>query len=1182
MNIKSIVETQDISEQKKIEASLRESEERLNFVLEGSQLGFWDWNIETGEVKRNERWAEMLGFRLIEILNSDDLWTDLIHPDDRMAAWTSIQEHLEGHTTKHEIEYRMRTKEGSYKWILDHARIVKRDDHGRPLRMSGTHTDITERKLSEEALKKSAEEYRNLVNNIPGMVYQARPDWSAEILSNSEEVCGYSREDFQSKRINWSDIIHIDDKARVLEEGQLLAEKPCSIVQEYRVVAKDGSIQVVSDRKSSSFTEDGKFMRIDGVVYNISEHKKADNELKESEARFRALFEQAAVGVAQIETKTGRFVSVNQRYCDILGYSIEEMTKLSFHAISHPDDLRENLEKVELMLEGAIREFSLEKRYIRKNGSIIWVNLTVSPMWAPLEKPDYHIAVVEDITHRKQSEEELRKFSRAVEQTVSSVMITDTNGVIEYVNPTFTRISGYSVDEVIGKRPSISKSGKTSQEEYKNLWQTIKSGGEWQGEFHNRRKDGQEYWVSASISPIRRSDGVITHFLAIQEDITERKLIEAALHQQNEYLSALHEISLGILSHHNLDDLLQSLIQRAGQLLNTPHGCIYIENKYKNALECRCGTGMLTQDQGLQFEPGEGLAGKVWQTGRPLLIEDYQDWDGRSPQFPDKNIRSVFGFPLLSGSQTIGVLVLVKDLDSDRLFNENDIEMLVRLAQLASISIVNAQLFAEAQEERSAAERANAAKSIFLSSISHELRTPLNAILGFTQLMRQSGKLSSEQQEYIEIINRSGVNLLNLINDVLEFSKIESGRVTLHEKSFNLENMLDSIEEMSILRAREKGLLLNFERANDIPRYIHTDEVKLSHALTNLVINAIKFTQIGEVTLRVRSSSQTKNYAILHFEVEDTGPGISPEDQAIIFNPFMQAANGHQIQEGTGLGLAISRQYVRLLGGDISVTSKLGQGSLFQFELTIRTSDIVEMPIDKYQRRVIGIEADQRIIDGNPYRLLIAEDEDMNRLLLVQLLKPLGFEIKEAVNGQEAIDIWNNWKPDLIWMDMQMPVLNGYIATRQIKAAPTGRSTIIIALTAAPFEEDREKVLFEGCDDFLRKPIKIEQIYKLLSKHLGVRFTYEELVPQSDNIPQGTATGTGLSPGTLDLSGVSEGLLEDLHNATVLADINRILHVIDQIRIQNPAVALELTKLARKYEYRKILALVDRVGDAHE
>lgn len=396
--------------------------------------------------------------------------------------------------------------------------------------------------------------------------------------------------------------------------------------------------------------------------------------------------------------------------------------------------------------------------------------------------------------------------------------------------------------------------------------------------------------------------------------------------------------------------------------------------------------------------------------------------------------------------------------------------------------------------------------------MSHELRTPLNAILGFTQLMSRDQTLSPEQHDNLEVISRSGEHLLALINDVLEMSKIEAGRTTLNPQSFDLYRLLDGLKDLFLLRTTDKGLQLNLHRTPNLPQYVHTDEGKLRQVLINLLGNAVKFTEEGSVTLRVRSepperevSGREKGGAstptlppahtpTLYFEVEDTGPGIAPDELETLFDAFAQTTSGQKSQEGTGLGLAISRQFVRLMGGEITASSSVGQGSIFTFHLPIELAEVTEVERGQPGRPVVALAP------GQPaYRLLVVEDNWANRRLLVKMLEPLGFAVREAKNGREAVAIAAEWEPHLIWMDMRMPVMDGYEATKQIKAAPKGQAMIVVALTVSAFEEGRALILSTGCDDFVRKPYQEHDIFDKLAKHLGVRYIYEDMArPESD------------------------------------------------------------------------------------
>ncbi|MFQ5612121.1 MAG: PAS domain S-box protein [Anaerolineae bacterium] len=849
-------------------------------------------------------------------------------------------------------------------------------------------------------------------------------------------------------------------------------------------------------------------------------------------------------------------------------------------------------------------------------------------------------------SERRQAEEQLRKFSRAVEQSASAVIITDVKGDIEYVNPRFTTMTGYTAEEVIGQNPRILNSGETPGDEYKRLWETISAGGEWLGEFHNKKKNDEFFWVSTSISPIRNSEGVITHFLGIQEDITarkeaeaalreserrfrlllgsspdsiviydlegktayvnpaftqtfgwtpaevlsrrldfipeekqaelqqvieralrdgvapafetkrltksgekldvsvsgavffdddgqpvgsfvilrdisERKRVEEAIRRQNAYLAALHEIALGLISRLELDDLLEALVTRAGQLLDAPHGYIYLINPEKTELERKVGVGVFSRSIGDRIKPGQGLAGKVWQTDQPLVIDDYDAWEGRSAKFDYGVIQSLMGVPLKSGPQVVGVIGLAYDVESGRRSGNDEVETLSRFAQLASIALDNAfqvqrttqalhetqalyragrvlaetsemqdmleqalgeylralnlkqgsvllfepdlqtgllqavyvdgqrqppgrrvetspaihqmiesgapltlhdalagpqvgsmgevatapgvesallvpllvrgqvigmlgaeatgqarrfsereirlaqgmadqiataienvRLFEEMQEAKEAAEAANRAKSAFLANMSHELRTPLNAIIGYSEMLAEDAE-DRGYDDFVPDLNKiqiAGNHLLALVNNVLDLSKVEAGKMELHLEGFSISALIDDVVTTIQPLLKKDGNTLYINCPGDIGR-MHADMTKVRQVLFNLLSNANKFTEKGTITLTVErkaagalpsalDGSLTGPVDWLIFRLADTGIGLTAAQTTNIFEVFTQAdASTTRRYGGSGLGLAISRRFCQLMGGDITVESREGQGSVFTACLPARVAD---------------------------------------------------------------------------------------------------------------------------------------------------------------------------------------------------------------------------------------------------
>ncbi len=467
------------------------------------------------------------------------------------------------------------------------------------------------------------------------------------------------------------------------------------------------------------------------------------------------------------------------------------------------------------------------------------------------------------------------------------------------------------------------------------------------------------------------------------------------------------------------------------------------------------------------------------------------------------------------------------------------------------------------QQAKQAAEAASQAKSVFLANMSHEFRTPLNAILGFSELMQHHNNLTPDQQQNLKIILRSSEHLLGLLNDVLELSKIEAGKVELKPVFFDLHDMLLSLEDIFRLSAHQKGLTLNVTYPSHLPRYIYTDQGKLRQVLLNILGNAIKFTERGTVTLHV--SEQTgdvpqlpgpKVQTLLHFEVKDTGVGIATDELDAVFDTFVQTASGRRLKQGTGLGLPISAEFVRMMGGDLVVSSEIDAGTCFAFDILVRTKNSLKEEFSHPPHQALHLKP------GQPaFRLLVVEDADYNRELLNQILEILGFEVEEARDGQQAIEIWETWQPHLIFMDIRMPVMNGYEATRRIKSQATSSAPIIVALTASAFEEDRNKILAAGCDAFIAKPFRRSDIIATLETHLNAQFIYDKKTPEALRIPHQPTP-----PETLPKSWI-----QAMQQALVEGDSQQMETLIAKIQGDHPELSRELLELVTNFKHKELL-----------
>jgi PAS domain S-box-containing protein len=731
------------------------------------------------------------------------------------------------------------------------------------------------------------------------------------------------------------------------------------------------------------------------------------------------------------------------------------------------------------------------------------------------------------------------KYRMIAENSEDLIWTTDTNLNYTFLSQAQNRLTGNTSEEFLHDsimRNLPERSAKKLMDEYGRRLPEIEKGLDVTAllEYEVFKKDGSLCMVESSIKAMRDARGTLTGFIGITRDISARKQAEEEIKQANQKLNSAMRITR--LAFWEMDPALNKL------LLNDQFFLLHHTSPEREG-----GYTLPFETYTRQFIHPEDLPFVVDRISKLLNPENADTTDMYDQRIVcrDGGIR-VHSVQVNMMRDEQGIVRKVFGVNQD-----------VTETRQAEVELV---------EAKKAAEHANKSKSDFLASMSHEIRTPMNAILGFVQLMQRSPELSPQMRDYLSIIDTSGEHLLSLINDILEMSKIEAGRGTYNPGTFDLHRLLNDLEGMLQIKAKAKHLLLMAERSGNVPRWIISDESKLRQVLINLIGNAVKFTHEGGITLRVEARSVPGVGMGLLFEVEDTGIGIADNEMERVFLAFEQSEGG-RASGGTGLGLALSQSYVKILGGELSVTSAIGKGSLFKFSIPIQESSTSQVEEIHVKRRVIGLEPGQGKIC-----VLVADDRETNRLLLSQMLSSTGFTVREVVNGSEAVAVFRKWKPRIIFMDMAMPIMDGYEATRIIKTEPGGKDTVIIAVTASAFQDDRQRVFAAGADGFLSKPFKEIDLFETIRRLAGVVYRYTD--------EEAEASSPALEDDLQDLSeaiaSLPPNLIRQCLDATENADMTLLLELIQNIATYSPLAARKLQELSNQYEYEEITSLLNQ------
>lgn len=1033
---------QDVSDRKAMETALLESEERLSLFIEHAPaaLAMFDRNMRYLAASR--RWLDDYQLDGQDIIGRSHYEVFPEIPD----AWREIHRRALAGEVVREEEDRFLRQNGAAQWLCWEVRPW----HARDGAIGGIvifTEDISARKSVEEERHQLAEALDQSAQPV------VMTDASKNILYVNAafgELMGYSIGELLGTSISRfipDDPVSREERAaleqQVKQQGRWTGEQAR--------VASNGEIIPVYACVTAMHDLSGTFCGFFGTYNDLRPLREKTQALASAEARYRSVLDHAADAVLVADAE-GRYQYANLQACQLLGYDEPEILAMrvgDFSAGSAADNAQSLFQRL-LSNE----QLSAEMLLRRKDGAEVPVEVNA------IRLPDGGVyGAFRDITLRRQAAERIRQLSMAVEQSPESIVITDLETRIEYVNEAFVRNTGYSREEVMGQTPNLLKSGLTPADTYAELWSALRAGQPWKGELFNRRKDGSDYVDFAHISPIRQPDGRISHYLSLQEDITQKKRLAMELDQHRHHLEELVAVRTAEVRATSAKlQTTQFAMDSVGigiHWVDAASGRLIYVNRYAAEL---LGYGV---DEMLSLNVSDIVPNttpeiyahtveRLRQQSRAQFETQQRTRDGRLVAVE----MTAYYLPDQPGGSD-KIIGFVTDITRRK---ETE------------------QALVRAKED---AEAANLAKSAFVANMSHEIRTPLNAIIGFTHLLMRAQPRPEQQAKLEKVLVASG-HLLGIINDILDLSKIEAGKLSLERTDFSIGALFDHVRSLIDEPAQAKGLRVEIDYAG-VPPCLRGDSTRLRQALLNYAGNAVKFTERGTITMRARLLRSEGERLLLRFEVRDTGIGIPADKLASLFQAFQQADDSTTRKYGgTGLGLAITQRLAALMGGEVGAESQEGHGSVFWLTAWLTEGDSVAaepagVEPDKVEAE-LRLRADARV--------LVVEDDLINQEVALWLLDSVGLKAELARNGREAVERAAAGVYDLVLMDVQMPELDGLEATRRIRALPRWEHIPILGMTANAFEEDRQRCLAVGMNDFVAKPVDPEQLFGLLLKWL--------------------------------------------------------------------------------------------------
>ncbi len=1136
--IRTVGLDRDITDSKDAELRIKESESFLQSIVQSSPSDIFTVSPEGYFLYTNKPWPGETEEEFLSIKFIDE-----VHPSQMDLATQLFHKAIETKTIQ-EVELQKKTSTGEFRWLQVMFSPVIVDNQIK--RVTIFTFDIHERKLAEAALRKSEETQHALMEAISESVLLVNTDGTGVIANKTALTrLNLSKEQFVGKYVFRSLPPDIGAERRKYLDLAIKTGEPVRF-EDVRFNRN------IINNFNPILDIDGSVLQVAMIGFDVTELKRAQEDLLASEHRNKAIVD-AIPDLLYRVSQDGTFLDSKINPNDRMYIPSEKLLGKKIPDVLSTIAAEQSME-------------AIKKAFIEKDLQTVVFNLgrgqntrTYEARVSPNVDENEAVIIMRDITDQKRMEEDIRKseekyrrLSEELEQRVNERTAEyqdlydnaptgyhslDNTGTIQMINETECRMLGYTRAELIGKKVFELLIPESQQVFFENFPDFKKHGFLHNLELNFLRKDGSVMPTIVNATTIYDKDGNYQLSRTTVVDNTERKAIEAEIKRVNNLADTALALSKAGYWYVPLDG--------SGEYISSERVVAIQGDAYHPDFHYD-----LNQDWLRNVQLANPVMAKLTNQAFTETLNGKSDrYDAEYPyRRPVDNqiiwLHAVGNIVRDENGKPIGMVGVSQDITQRKLMEQ------------------------ELNKAKEEAEKANKAKSVFLANMSHEIRTPMNAILGFAQILLKDQDLQPKNRNYVEIINRSGEHLLSLINEILEMSKIEAGHVAINPVTFNLPAMINDICSMFSPRLEAKNLTISTDLSPTLNTFIIADANKVKEILINLVGNAIKFTEKGGITIRCAAQRDTTRddpkALTLSIDVEDTGVGILRDDVERLFQAFEQTSSGAQLIGGTGLGLAISQNHARLMGGNITVTSTPGKGSCFHVKLAVLEGEEIEPSTAYVERHVTGL-----IPGTGEVKVLIVDDHEENRMVIQEFLEPIGIKVMNAENGEKAIAITEFWKPDLIFMDLRMPVMNGYEASRRIKALELGKKIQIVALTASILEMDKQKVINSGMNGYIRKPFKEYELFAMLEDKLGKIFTYSDQAIVKKNVkPIEEVRLT-----TKVLKVLPKELIESMITATTNAQFDTLLDLIDQVSTYSPEMAGKLRGMANNFQYDALLKL---------